>query len=388
MEAYDLGLITGLVGGGVQVTVHTSALPVNTKGTEPPQCRVIESYAGVFGVDPAPLRMFRFLRGTMRALWSARVMGHRLVHLHFFSIGMLEVFNLYMSRLFGMHTVVTIHDVDVLGGSESSRLLRHSAYRLTDCLIVHNRASEVALRKSGAPRGANITVIPMGHLASTTPTLVPRDDACGLLGLTPSDEIILFFGQIKPTKGLEVLIDAMPEVLRRRPRARLVIAGRPWRTAFAPYAERIAARGIADRCTTAIRFIPTEELSTFLSAANLLVLPYRKIYQSAIVLMAMAAERAIVVSDLEAMREVVDDGETGWMFHRDDPAALATTICDALSDATERTRRVKNAASWVRTNADWITLGRQTVTAYDQIISGKSGRCRPSWSGLRGEWGR
>lgn len=363
MDAYDHGLASGLSEAGVDVTLHTSEMPQ----TPDRPYQLALSYAGVFGNGSRARRLLRFLRGTIRAIGAARTNGHQVIHLHFFAVGLLEVFNILAARFAGQAVVVTIHDVEVLGGATSPRVFRWLAYRLADALVVHNRASDSALRAAGVPPRTAVVVVPMGHLPATTPTLLPRTEACRDLSVAAEDEVILFFGQIKPTKGLELLIEAMPAVLRERPHARLVIAGRPWRTDFTRYADQIRSLGIADRCTTRIQFIQPDELARLLSAADVLVLPYRKIYQSGVILLAMAAKRAIVVSDLAAMREVIQDGETGWLFRREDPMALAETLTQALADPVERTRRATNAERWVREHADWHSIGRETAMLFRSL---------------------
>ena len=68
------------------------------------------------------------------------------------------------------------------------------------------------------------------------------------------------------------------------------------------------------------------------AAADIAALPYREIYQSGALLMAMSHGVPVIVSDLEAMKETVVDGETGFLFESESVASLAASLATALGD--------------------------------------------------------
>ena len=87
-----------------------------------------------------------------------------------------------------------------------------------------------------------------------------------------------------------------------------------------------------ERIVRHIRFIPDEDVGDYYAAADLVVLPYRKIYQSAVLLMALSHGRAVLVSDLPGMTDIVEHGRNGWVFREGDVADLEEKLGELLAD--------------------------------------------------------
>lgn len=137
---------------------------------------------------------------------------------------------------------------------------------------------------------------------------------------------------LRPGKGLETLIDAMPALLSAHPGARLAIAGPgPEEAALA---DRARARGVAE----AVRFLsPIDDPIAFLRGADVFVHPsWAESFPYAI-LEAMAVGLPIVACDVGGIGEGVIDGQSGLLVAPRDPAALAEALSSLLGD--ERLRR-------------------------------------------------
>ena len=83
---------------------------------------------------------------------------------------------------------------------------------------------------------------------------------------------------------------------------------------------------------------------------------------------AMAMEIPLLVSDLPALVEIVDDPREprGYAYRAEDPKDLARVAIDCLADTEGRATRVRNAAGWVRRERTWAANGRNFVNAYEQ----------------------
>lgn len=168
--------------------------------------------------------------------------------------------------------------------------------------------------------------------------------------LDPAFFYILFFGQIKKVKGLDTLLRALGHMDRN---VRLVVAGRPWKDDFSKYRNMIHELGLQDRVVLYVRHIPDEEREILFGFCDAAVVPYRIIYQSGVLLMAMSHGLPVVASDLEAIREVIDDGKNGLLFGCGDETALARQVnrlsrdpalCTAIGTAALET--MKGDFSW------------------------------------------
>ena len=157
-----------------------------------------------------------------------------------------------------------------------------------------------------------------------------KEEACRMLGLDCNGPVLLFFGYVREYKGLDILIDAMPEVIRRHPGAQLLIAGEFY-YGEKMFRKRINSLGIGEHVKIYAEFVSGERMPLFFSAADVVVLPYREASQSGVVQQAYGFGRPVIVSRKGGLPEAVREGNTGTVFDALDPKVLAERICDFLS---------------------------------------------------------
>jgi glycosyltransferase involved in cell wall biosynthesis len=136
---------------------------------------------------------------------------------------------------------------------------------------------------------------------------------------------LLFFGFVRPYKGLEVAIDAVAELLRRGMPVELTIAGMFWGPVD-PWRERVAARDLDGTVSLRPAYVPDREVQDLLSWSHIVIAPYRSAPQSAIVPLAYAAGRPVVATNVGGLSEQVLEGVTGALAPPEDPAAFADAV--------------------------------------------------------------
>jgi D-inositol-3-phosphate glycosyltransferase len=150
-----------------------------------------------------------------------------------------------------------------------------------------------------------------------------REEARAALGL--GDELaLLFFGFVRPYKGLDVLLQALPQI-RSRHRLRLLVAGEFYE-ARERYDRLLDRLGIADQVTFLDRYVAVEEVPGLFAAADLCVQPYRSASQSGVSKLAMQFGCPVVLTDVGGLAEDVADGITGYVVPPEDPAAIAAAV--------------------------------------------------------------
>jgi len=361
MDYYDFGLCEGLSEVGLRVALYTcDETPRNTAtGYE-----VLLPYRKIYGDDPAWRRGGRYVRGSIRALWSAKLRRARIAHFHFFHVGPLELFNVLGAKLLGFRVVVTAHDVQSFVERLSVPWMVEKAYRLSDRVIAQSKISKRELMTVLRVPEAHIALIPHGNYIHLVAGMPAQEEARTRLGLPNEAKVLLFFGQIKEVKGLDVLLQAMPRLIRKHPNTILLVAGKVWKDDFRRYQKQIDTLGISDNSELHIRFIPDPEVANYYAAADVVVLPYRRIYQSGVLLMAMSYGKPVVVSDIEGMTEVVSDGINGYVFPAGDAHALADTLAEALSNPEGLRLAGERALSHMQEHHDWNEIGRMTAACY------------------------
>ena len=162
------------------------------------------------------------------------------------------------------------------------------------------------------------------------------------------ERILLFFGYVRPYKGLSVLLNALP--LLKTSGIQLVIAGECYEDKQ-KYLNLLQELRLEDRVLFLDKYIPNEEVRVYFAAADLVVLPYRSATQSGIVQVAYAFGVPVVVSDVGGIPEIVQDGETGLLVPPERPGQLAAAIDrffreDLSEQLTEGIRRKREAFRW------------------------------------------
>lgn len=154
--------------------------------------------------------------------------------------------------------------------------------------------------------------------------LMARDEARRSLGIT-APKVILFFGFIRRYKGLDRLLEAMPEIVRRMPDAHLLVVGEFFEDKE-PYLKLIRDGGVADHVTIHDAYVPNEEVAGWFSSADLLVLPYHSATNSGIVQIGYNFAVPAIVTNVGSLSEVVLDGETGFVLDEASPESIASAV--------------------------------------------------------------
>jgi glycosyltransferase involved in cell wall biosynthesis len=147
---------------------------------------------------------------------------------------------------------------------------------------------------------------------------------------------LLVVGRLRIRKGVDVLLAAMPELLRRHPAARLLIAGDGEHRAAL---EREAAALALGAAVSFLGRADAARVRRLLRGAAALVVPSTYEGMPLVVLEAMEASVPVVASRVAGIPEVVDDGRTGWLVPPEEPARLAAALAAALDDPGAAARR-------------------------------------------------
>lgn len=140
-----------------------------------------------------------------------------------------------------------------------------------------------------------------------------------------AEHLLLFFGFVREYKGLDILLRAMPDILRNDPQLKLVVAGEYYQDR-AKYDAQIASLGIGQSVIIRDHYISGDEVGAYFAAADCVVLPYRSATQSGIVQVAYALDTPVITTDVGGLAEVVEDGVTGFLVPPEDPQAIAEAV--------------------------------------------------------------
>jgi D-inositol-3-phosphate glycosyltransferase len=368
MDYYDCGFAAGLTENGVRCIWYSCDIS-EVRGERAVSLK--RTFRGIWGKSHPLVRGLRYLRGLIATLYDAGKEGLNVVHLHFFHVGALEFLSVLLARVSNFKVFITVHDVEAFKPGAKAMWLQKVTYGLASRLVVHNEVSRAELLIHFPTLAPKVGVIPHGSYVGLVPPLVPKPDARRSLGLDEDDRVILFFGQIKSVKGLDVLIKAFSEIASADHRYRLVIAGKVWKDDFSQYQRLIEEGGGAERILLNIRYIPDVEIPTFYGAADVVVLPYRKIYQSGVLLMAMSLGAPVVVSDLPGMTAIVKDRQNGLVFSSENEGHLAQVLESFFSEPDLREKIIGMAHKDMQERFGWISVAGQLRAFYNKNLVGR-----------------
>jgi glycosyltransferase involved in cell wall biosynthesis len=232
-----------------------------------------------------------------------------------------------------------------------------TAWRECDALLVHSEGLRDALGEFLGPGHPPIHVTAHGVWRAYAAATAPPETA-------PGRHRLLFFGGIRPNKGLHVLLRAMD----RLPQHDLTVAGEAEEDSYHEQIVRLARGLPADRIELIDRYVAEEEVPGFFDRSRLVVLPYTKFAsQSGVLHQALAHWRPVVATDVGALGECVRQWGIGTVVPPDNEHALADGIAHALEPANYRA--AVDAIGRVRDELTWTRMADATIDVYRSIVA-------------------
>lgn len=235
-------------------------------------------------------------------------------------------------KLLGKIVVLTAHNVNASRRDSKdnifNRLTLRIQYHLANHIFVHTAKMKDELARDFSVPTGRITVIPFGINNSVPNTALSPKKAKERLGVLENQRIILFFGRIKPYKGLEYLIQSFQRLVQKQGNYRLIIAGKPesgdgyWESIQKEIRDYVERGQIIPR----IEFIPDSETEVYFKGADVIVLPYKEVFQSGMMFLAYNFGLPVVAADVGSLKEDIVEGRTGFVFRPEDPVDLARAI--------------------------------------------------------------
>lgn len=321
-------------------------------------------YPGGSDVDPTlpPFERARFLLDIVNpftwirtAFLLRREQPHAVIFVWWVWVWALPYLTLMALLPKKTRVILQCHNIGDKEPAVWKRILTNWVLRRGDVLVVHAKteaedaarrlritSDELPARQPGqhatrhSQPGIVTTFLPVHELGGPTP---PRDDARKTLGL--SGNIALFFGHVRPFKGLDLALRAWRELKQD---VTLVVAGEAWWKGEEEY--RALAAGLTN-VRFDFRFIPDAEIATYFAACDVVLAPYRIEAQSGVALTAFHFARPVIATTVGGLPEIIDEGENGMLVPPEDPGALAQAV-DAFFARHDRSGMERHAAASAR----------------------------------------
>ncbi|MCL4505044.1 MAG: glycosyltransferase family 4 protein [Chloroflexi bacterium] len=366
MLPLDVGLASALLQSGCNITWVTNEktkLPV--EGAE-----VWHAFSGIFGSDASYKRGIRYGVALARILRGARHIRSQMpvvIHQQFVILPVLDFMFSRLVQQSGIPYVCSPHDVIPFAPRMSDILIRF--YKRCNALILNSQYAQQQMRKVVGASPTAMYHIPLGNMngyyaKSQSDSLSARK----ALGIESDYRVLLFAGQVKKEKGLEYLLRTLPLVAARLSKLVLIIAGRPFHQDVELYESLIDNLGIRHLVKIRWGYVEDHELEVLHQAADAIVLPYLRVYQSAACLTAYAFSKPVVAFASGGLVEQVVNGETGYLVQTGDWHALAEAIIVTVNDREIAGKLGQNGHDWAEYTGDWHNVANKTLQVYRDAL--------------------
>lgn len=283
-------------------------------------------------------------------------------------------------KLLGKTVVLTAHNVNTRARDGKDSVLNRFSlkvqYRLVDHIFVHTERMKKELIGAFGTSDRKISVIPFGVNNAVPDTELTPAEAKKRLRLGDGEKTILFFGALRPSKGLEHLVSAFQLLASKHPDYRLIIAGER-KKGTEHYVDGITAaigQDVSrDRIIQAIQYIPDAETEVYFKAADVLVLPYTSIFQSGVLFLSYSFGLPVIATNVASFEDDVIVGRTGFLCKPRDPADLARVIEkyfeSRLFHSLDANRQ--EIRDYVRVRHSWDLVGEMTRKIYIECLSAR-----------------
>ena len=287
---------------------------------------------------------------------------------------------LIFCKLMGKEIVFTAHNVNKgeRDGTDSflNQVSLRIQYRLVDHILVHTVKMKEQLVQMFGVREEKISIVPFGTYDMVPQSTLTSAEARQHLGLSRSNQTILFFGHIAPYKGIDLLVDAFARIAGQNKNYRLVIAGGPMKESqqqWRQVQQVIEESAIREQVLQHDWFIPDHKIEMYFKAADVLVLPYTHIFQSGVLFMSYTFGLPVIATDIGSFRRSIVEGFTGYLCHPNDPQDLAAVIdnyfsSEMFTNIDEQRLKIK---SFIHASNSWEVAAAKTREVYGQLISKK-----------------
>lgn len=273
---------------------------------------------------------------------------------------------LLLASAFGIRIVWTVHELEIPESHfpDLDRLANRLTGKLSHCIVAHcSDARKEIVYTSELSNPSKIKVVPHGHFIESMTNEISRDDARRKLSLPEQAFVVLFFGWIRPYKGVRELIESHKQLARDD--VFLMIVGSPVSNhkecrEYSTEIER-SVRG-QENIRLMLRYIGDKEIQTYMNASDVVAFPYRSIMTSGAVIAAMGFGKPCIAPRLGCVSETLDE-DGAFLYDARDNAGLLKALNTSLA-SRDRLPEMGQHNLRLAQKLDWSNIAELTLQAY------------------------
>ena len=266
-----------------------------------------------------------------------------------------------LAKLIGVKIVWTVHNIKKHENAHQNleKYITRILARLTDVIIAHCKTAKMQIHDAlKVKNNKKITVIPHGNYLDCYKNSIKQEEAINLLNLSEAEMRFIFLGEIRYYKGVFELIDAFLEI--NSGRTELIIAGKPKTNKIKHEVEN----RVKDKRNiyTILEFIPDDELEIYINASDIMVFPYRDIFTSGGIQLAMSFGKPIIAPLKGCIIDTIDE-YGAFLYDAVDKKGLKTAMRQSMH-SKDKLEIMGNYNLEVAKRNNWLKIAEMTKRSY------------------------
>ena len=357
MTIYDMGVCDGLSNNFCEVHLYSSSETPELEINRP--FHVHRFFSNIYNKRYNKIyRFFKFFAGILKTNSHIKKVKPDIVYSHLFTFSVAEFLLILFLSLTKKKAVINIHDPKSLG-HKSNKLIKLLIQDLlksnTFFLTSHTKYSLELIQKDFPKK--NCSLMPHSDIDYFYSNNKNEYESKAFLGLDTDFKYILFFGTIKKSKGLDILIKAWSEVLDDFQEYKLLIVGKQWQDGTSDYCKIIENYNVQDSTIWINERVDDDIVNLYFKSSDIVVLPYTEIYSSGVLLRAIGYKKPVIVSDQEAFLEVVDKN-SAFIFKTGSVSSLADSLKKSFEDKHLRNIAQFKLSKLIDEKYSWNKIGK------------------------------
>jgi glycosyltransferase involved in cell wall biosynthesis len=288
---------------------------------------------------------------------------HNFLTKAFFSIYFMLFLKLV--KLLNFKLIWTVHEVipiekEPINGVWARRFLS----KLCDAKIVHAKSSIREMQKLGLNIN-NTHIVSHGNYISVYENSVTRNSARKYLGFNKKDFVFLFFGTIKPYKGVDDLLEAFKQLIKKRKNVKLLIAGKcdskDLKKNLINYKEELK-----EDVKIYTEFIENGKIQYYFNCADVVIYPCKQITTSGSVILALSFGKPVICPKIGNLKELPDN--LGFFYKPGSKEALSDCMENAILNKEKLKKMEKNSFDYAN-SLSWDKIAEKTFEIFKNFES-------------------
>lgn len=313
-----------------------------------------------------------------------RLKHYKIFHLHFiypfgFSI-ISKLFQNFLTRAFfsiyfvlflklvillNFKLIWTVHEAipiekEPINGVWARRFLS----KLCDAKIVHAKSTIEEMQKLGIDT-KNTYINPIGSYIGIYKNSITEESARKYFEFNEKDFVFLFFGLIKPYKGVEDLLETFKQLIKKRKNVRLLIAGKCRNKDIKMKLDNYKI-DLKEGVKIYTEFIENDEIQYYFNCADVVVFPFKKITTSSTVILALSFGKPIICPKIGNLKELPDN--LGFFYKPGSKEALLDCMENAILNKEKLKKMGKNSFDYAN-SLSWDKIAEKTHKIYKNLES-------------------